>query len=83
MECGVGEKARGYCLGSLAARSRGGLISKGGRETVVVVVVVTTVCWVAGANDRWPRVEYGGAVEVIGFCRVPLWGDNVASVPSV
>lgn len=50
---------------------------------MVVVVVVTTVCWVAGANDRWPRVEYGGAVEVIGFWRVPLRGDNVASVPSV
>lgn len=37
----------------------------GGRETVVVVVVVTTVCWVAGPNDRWANVECGGAMVVV------------------
>lgn len=74
-EFGVGARARGYCLGSLVDRWRGGLKRSGGSETVVVVVVVTTVCWVAGAKERCPRVEYGGAeLDVVMVWEVSVCG---------
>lgn len=46
---GVGEVAKGYCLGSSSFKFLGGPIRNIGKFVVVVVVVVTTVVCVAGA----------------------------------
>lgn len=62
--CGVGEAAKGYCLGSRSRRWRGALRIKGGKEVVVVVVVVTTVVCVVGAYESWPRAAYGSSTCV-------------------
>ena len=53
---GVGEAAKGYCLGSISCRCFGGFSSKGGKLVVVVVVVVTTMVWVA---EIWPTTACG------------------------
>lgn len=75
---GVGEKARGYSLGSRSDKSGGGLITSGARDTVVVVVVVTVVCCVAGAKENCPADIRGGSMAVVVSWReVDCWGSDV------
>lgn len=71
IDSGAGDRAKGYSLGSLFRRLRGGLMRMGGKDVVVVVVVVTTVVWVAGAYFSCPSVVKG---STIGFCALLEFG---------
>lgn len=78
--CGVGEAARGYCLGSRSRRWRGALRIKGGKDVVVVVVVVTTVVWVVGAYESWPRAAKGSSSWVCTVFETSWWAGMVGAV---